>query len=186
MLYYTNDKISVFAHTRCAGTNMRHYFNVGLNELRQFPTQFSNDLIIVLRNPLDRVVSAVKGMPEVMHLIAPYEKINLEKVLGREVSMEDAEEIIVFGLHCRPYIKLIKDQPFKIIDFYHIHDYIPRRTDVVQSPNTYSNGHTDPKSVYVENSCFTLSDLEEEYSIYKSLLAEREQISIAEWKEKTS
>jgi hypothetical protein len=204
VFYHYNEKLQIFANTRCGNTNMHHYFDVDveaatrtslehihfflnsdINNNSLFPTIFSNELIVVLRNPLDRVISAINGVPKMTTLILPY-RHNFEKELGREVSDKFLEDYAIFKLHCAPYLYLLKDKEFRIIDFTKLDEYIPRNTARQQSPVTNSSGYTDPKLVYVENPYFTLQDLETEYETYLALLTDREQISVAEWKEKTT
>ena len=204
MFHHDNGKLKVFANTRCGNTNMHHYFDIDveaatrtslehvhyflnsdINNNTLFPTIFSSDLVVVLRNPLDRVMSAISSVPKMTHLILPY-KHNFEKELNSEVSDEFLEDYAIFKLHCAPYLYLLKDKAFRIIDFNKLDEYIPRNTARQQSPVTNSSGYTDPKSVYVENRYFTLSDLEIEYETYLALITSREQISVSEWKEKTT
>ena len=184
MFYHDNGKIQVFAHTRCGNTNMHHYFNIKFGTAHGFPLSFNDDLIIVLRNPLDRVVSAIKSVPQLSLEALP--KYALKKVLANEITMEFLRKHVTFGVHCKPYLYEIEPKSFRIIDFYRLSEYLPRRTDLLQSPVTNSNGYTDPKSVYVENDNFSLADLEKEYDTYLSFLKDKEQISITEWKEKTT
>jgi len=184
MFYHDNEKLKVFANTRCGNTNMYHYFNIDVNKQKHFPSVYSNDLVIVLRNPLDRVVSATKGIaPEVVGM---FPVSVLKKFLSTGHTAEFLTEWGVFYLHCKPYLSNIKDKPFRIIDFTQLSEYIPKQLDRQQSPVTNSRGYTDPKTVYVENKYFTLNDLETEYETYLELLKDREQISVAEWKEKTT
>lgn len=182
MFYYDNGKLQVFANTRCGSTNMHHYFNIDVNKQKRFPSAYSEDLTIVIRNPLDRLVSATRGIPMV-----PMIPISvLRNLLNTGHTSESMTEWGIFYVHCKPYFAVIKDKPFKIIDFNRLNEYIPRNTARQQSPTTNSSGYTDPKTVYVENQYFTLTDLEIEYETYLELLKDREQISVAEWKEKTT
>ncbi len=187
MLYHNNGKLQVFANTRCASTNMHHYFGISVVKQRDFPAEFSNNLVIVLRNPLDRLVSASTGIPSISNMFSSFKK-DLSDTNGKEASDAVVEEYAVFLLHCFPYLRMIKDKQFRIIDFDRVEEYIPRRSEIgfFQSPTTYSSGYTDPKTVYVENKYFTLTDLEIEYETYLELLKDREQISVDEWKEKTT
>lgn len=185
MIYYDNGKLQIFANTRCGNTNMHHYFNLDVSSYQTFPTAFSNELIIVLRNPLDRMVSAVNGLTLARGTILFPISI-LKKVLSKEYTWEFLIELGIFDIHCKPYLSLIENNSFRIIDFNKLSEYIPRRSGFSQSPVTNSKGHTDPGSVYVENRYFSLSDLEKEYDVYCNLLRNREQISVAEWKEKTT
>ena len=182
MIYYNNGKLQIFANTRCGNTNMHHHFNLDTNSYKTFPTAFSDDLIIVLRNPLDRVVSSVKGIPPMLWTMPALGSL-LKSIYGKEFNFE---EYVVFKMHCAPFLHRVKDRNFRIIDFDKLAEYVPRKENAFQSPVTNSSGHTEPKSVYVENKYFTLNDLEIEYETYLELLKNREQISVTEWKEKTT
>lgn len=177
--------VDVEAATRTSLEHVHYFLNSDINNNTLFPTIFSSDLVVVLRNPLDRVISAISSVPKMTHLILPY-KHNFEKELNSEVSDEFLEDYATFKLHCSPYLYLLKDKAFRIIDFNKLAEYIPRQENAHQSPVTNSSGYTDPKLVYVENPYFTLQDLETEYETYLELLKDREQISVTEWKEKTT
>ena len=182
-MFHDNGKLQIFANTRCSNTNMYHYFNLEIYSEHTFPTVFNDNLIIVLRNPLDRVASAIKSAQQ------KPPNLNTEvlnKLLIKEITMESLLEFLTFGVHCNPFLYKIVDKPFRIIDFNKLSEYIPRKENAFQSPVTNSIGYTDPKSVYVENKYFTLTDLEIEYETYLALITSREQISVSEWKEKTS
>jgi hypothetical protein len=184
MFYHDNEKLKVFANTRCGSTNMRYYFKIDRGEQLDFPKEFSENLVIVLRNPIDRMISAVKGAPEMS--LAALPKHALKKVLAKEITMEYLLDISVFKVHCYPYLHEISTEPFRIIDFNRLIEYIPRKSELLQSPTTNTNNYTDAREAYIENIHFSLSDLQKEYDAYLSLLKEREQISVAEWKEKTT
>ena len=184
MFYHDNEKLKVFANTRCGSTNMHHYFNINIDKQKHFPKSFSNDLIIVLRNPLDRMESAVKGISQLERILLDITK-TANAVTGKELTKEFIKEWMVFYIHCKPYFHRVSDKPFRIVNFNKLSEYIPRNTSLHQSPTTHTGGHAIPKSVYVENRYFTLDDLEKEYDAYLSLLKEREHISVTEWKEKT-
>jgi hypothetical protein len=194
MLYHDNGKLQIFANTRCGNISMHHYFNICINKQKNFPKSFSQDLVIVLRNPLDRMESAVKGISTLENRILDIAKFDHLKWPGifpsvnlteKELTKEVTKEWLIFHIHCTPYLHRVFEKPFRIIDFNQLSDYIPKDTKLYESPTTYSSGNTDPKSVYVENQYFTLEDLEREYELYLELLLAREQISVAEWKEKT-
>ena len=189
MLYHDTGKLQIFANDRCANTNMYYYFNPNIINNDTLPGKviilsqiFSDDLVIVLRNPLDRVVSSIKGVPKILSLMDTLGTF-LTSIYGKDFNFE---EYATFKMHCSPYLYRVKDRPFRIIDFNKLDGYIPRKENAFQSPVTNSSGYTDPKSVYVENKYFTLNDLEIEYETYLELLKDREQISVTEWKEKTT
>lgn len=173
MFIHCTDTFAIMAATRCGHTNMYHYF--GIEEYSRdwsvevLPWKNHHNSIVVLRNPLDRVVSAM------LH----YASLRVDNETDREHS---------FVYHSSPYMRrMLTGCNFRIIDFYDLDQYIPRRTDVFQSPVTYSrvDETTTVEDVYVQNSHYTLEELQQEFDTYKYLMANKERISIVEWKELT-
>jgi hypothetical protein len=114
--------------------------------------------IVVLRNPLDRVVSAVSWVKHT----------------------QDTDALFVH--HSLPYMNnMLVGCNFRIIDFYDLEQYIPRQG--VQSYRTDSLAeHAD---VYVENPEYTRRELEREVELYHDFMANKERLSIVEWRELT-
>lgn len=87
--------------------------------------------------------------------------------------------------HSAPYMNsILTGVNFRIIDFYDLEQYIPRRSDRFQSPRTDSriDDTTKAEDVYVENEFYTLQQLQQELEIYKELMVTRERVSVEEWK----
>jgi hypothetical protein len=114
--------------------------------------------IVVLRNPLDRVVSAVSWV--------------------KHTQDTDA----LFVSHSLPYMNnILVGCNFRIIDFYDLEQYIPRQG--LQSFRTDSLAeHAD---VYLENSIYTRRELEREVELYHDFMANKERLSTIEWRELT-
>jgi hypothetical protein len=128
--------------------------------------------IVVLRNPLDRVVSALKNTEF-------YEK---------NKSGGEWDVATFFYYHSYPYITgMLVGRNFRIIDFYDLEKYIPRRSDKYQSLRTYSHvdNMTKVEDVYVENEFYTLHALQREVDAYNKLMANTERVTVEEWKELT-
>jgi hypothetical protein len=124
--------------------------------------------ILVLRNPLDRVVSSMPflwndgGAPEF--------------------------RLSEFVRHSAPYLHIMPPINFRIIDFYNLQQYIPRVDNVrVQSVRTDSRFHLSivAEDVYVENSEYTLQDLKDCAERYTYFMANRERVTVEEWKNLT-
>lgn len=187
MFYHNNGKLAVCAQTRCGSTSMENYFGFKYGGARVMkPELFDNNLILVLRNPLDRMASAVKGLTPafVQNMFKQSPRGEVTKRL-RELSSDEAYKFVVFRTHAMPYLSNIIHNDFRIIDFYKLGDYIPMHENISVSPITNSSGYTNPKEVYVENNYFKIDALESEYETYKQLLSTREQISVEEWQQKT-
>lgn len=173
MFIHCTDTCAIMAATRCGHTNMYHYFGI-----EEYSRDWSREMlswknhhnsIVVLRNPLDRVVSAM-----------------LHYSLWRPNNEGEREYFFVY--HSSPYMsRMLAGCNFRIIDFYDLDQYIPRRTDVFQSPVTYSRVDETAKveDVYVQNSDYTLEELQQEVDIYKKLMVSCERVSVEEWKELT-
>jgi hypothetical protein len=148
---------------------MYNYFgenNIYLSGMPLFSSH--HNPIVVLRNPLDRVVSSMFFIEKT----GVYWKRRLEE----------------FVRHSKPYMHEIISIDFRIINFYNLEEYIPRSGSVrVQSERT--NSQCDPsvtaEDVYVENSVYTLEELEREVEIYNNFMANKERVTVDEWKELT-
>jgi hypothetical protein len=156
------------AVTRCGHTNMYHYFDLppyvetgfSARDWKQHPNP-----IIVLRNPLDRVLSALKFI--------------------HSSYIDNSNRDSVFANHSAPYMNAtFMGVNFRIIDFYDLEEYIPRRKERTQSLRTDSRIDDTMKAedVYVENEFYTLQQLQQELEIYKELMMTREKVSVEEWK----
>lgn len=142
----------------------------------------TNNTVIVIRNPIDRMISAVKGLTPILHVFRAHKEWHNT---DSSTTQEQIREIAIFKTHCKPYLSTVINDEFRIIDFYKIGNYITRPIDRKQSPVTNTSGLTNPKEHYVENSVFSLADLEEEYDLYLQIMNTREQISVEEWKSLT-
>jgi hypothetical protein len=172
MFIHCTDKFAILAATRCGHTNMYHYF--AIEHYSHDPTnevltwREHQNSIVVLRNPLDRVVSAMK---------------HTELIDDKEKHRQ-----IFFHNHSSPYMNdLLTGCNFRIIDFYDLEQYIPRRSDKYQSLRTDSHvdDTTKVEDVYVENEFYTLQTLQHEMKIYKELMASCERVPVEEWKSLT-
>jgi hypothetical protein len=92
-----------------------------------------------------------------------------------------------FVEHSYLYLEELTGVNFRIIDFYDLEQYIPRRTDVVQSYTTFTrvDANTKPEDVYLENSVYTLRQFHQEVKLYKEVMNTHERVSVEEWKELT-
>jgi hypothetical protein len=125
--------------------------------------------IAVLRNPLDRVMSALN-------------------FINSSYINDSKNRDLFFANHSAPYMSnTLMGFNFRIIDFYDLEEYIPRRSDRFQSPRTDSriDNTTKAEDVYVENEFYSLQMLHTELEIYKELMSSYERVSVEEWKELT-
>lgn len=147
----------------------------------------ADNLIVVIRNPIDRMISAIDGLSPWLYMFTPDPVwFKLDPVPSRN----DIREHVLFEAHSKPYLSGLMEYDFRIIDFYKLESYINRFTsdkmiEVFQSPTTSTKGLTDPKEHYVENSVFSLEELEKEYALYLTIMQTKEQISVEEWKNLT-
>ena len=174
MFIRCNSEYAIMAASRCGHTNMYHYHGlevystVGTNTMQEWKEH--HNPIVVLRNPLDRVMSAM------LHTVANHE--------GKQFNSVDHQEF--FYQHCYPYLHELVGINFRIIDFYDLDKYIPRSDDLEQSYRTDSHvGDATVEDVHVMNEFYTLQDLEREIEIYQDYMVTKERVSVEEWKELT-
>jgi hypothetical protein len=161
MFIHCTDAFAIMTATRCGHTNMYNYFRIKPHSGTEYTVRDwreHHNPIVVLRNPLDRVVSAVSWVKHT----------------------QDTDALFVH--HSLPYMNnMLVGCNFRIIDFYDLEEYIPRQG--VQSYRTDSRAeHAD---VYVENPEYTRRELEREVELYHDFMANRERLSIVEWRELT-
>ena len=164
MFIHCTDKVAIMAATRCGHTNMYNYFGVRAYSGTGFTWKNwkeHHNSIVVLRNPLDRVVSALPWL-------------NLP-----------AADTNFFVTHSAPYMNnMLIGCNFRIIDFYDLEQYIPRTG--LQSYRTNSNvGECTAEEVHVENTGYTLVELQREVEIYREFMTTKERVTPEEWKEMT-
>lgn len=170
MFIYCTPNLSVMTNLRCGHTNMYHYFDLIPYSSTGYTIQDwgeHHNPIAILRNPLDRVVSA--------------EKMTVNRYIN------NSRREMFFIEHSRPYMHAILAYDFRIIDFYDFAQYIPRRSELIQSYRTDSRvgDNITPQDIHVENSEYTLQELQQEFDTYKELMMTQEKITVAEWKELT-
>lgn len=170
MFIYSDSRHAVITNLRCGHTNMYHYFGLVPYSVTGFTMkdwEEHHNSIAVLRNPLERVVSAAK--------------VSVDRYI------DNSRRDMFFIEHSRPYMNMLLSCDFRIIDFYNLEEYIPRRSDVAQSFRTDSriDDSITPQDVYVDNLGYTLQELQQEFVIYKELIATQEIVSVEEWKEMT-
>lgn len=170
---------------------MYNYFGIRLYTLYYTKIQSSDpNLVVVIRNPIDRMVSAVEGLTPWAHTFTPDPIwFKLDPYPDKKTIYENG----IFRIHCKPYMSELMGYNFRIIDFYQLENYISRpkpdnlfNRQFLQSPTTFTKGLTNPKEHYIENSVFSLEDLESEYELYLQIMQTKEQISVEEWKNLTS
>ena len=159
---------AVMANLRCGSTNMFNYFGI---ETVVFGVPFweeHHNPILVLRNPLDRVVSSMPFL--------------------RDNDGTPEFRLSEFVRHSAPYLHVMPLINFRIIDFYNLEQYIPRmdtmfiqsvRTDARLSPSVAV------EDVYVKNPGYTLQELKDCAEGYTYFMATRERVSVEEWRNLT-
>ena len=180
MFIHCSRKCAIMAETRCGHTNMYHYFSIE----QYSETGFTHDNwkehhnpIVVLRNPLDRVVSS---LPEGLLKAMPFTWQWSSDLIH---ELNDA-----FVSHTTPYMRnTLLGYNFRIIDFYDLEQYIPRMWEKHQSIRTDSRveDHTVAEDVFIKNDTYTLRDLQEEVEIYNEIMTTYERVSVEEWKNLT-
>lgn len=163
MFIHCTNAFAIMAATRCGHTNMYNYFRIKPHVGTEYTVRDwreHHNPIVVLRNPLDRVVSATAFCDYVQ-------------------EMEQRKMLV--GTHSLPYMNKLVGCSFRIIDFYDLEQYIPRQG--LQSFRTDS--HAEHADLYVENSIYTPRELEREVELYHDFMANKERLSTIEWRELT-
>lgn len=199
---HCNRRYAIMAVTRCGHTNMYYfhgmepYVNTGKFGIQDWRNH--HNPVVVLRNPLDRVKSATylavgkfTTFSELRHQIANI--LNDGKSTTFENILEAHQQYLKFATstlcdHSQPYMtNVLVGVNFRIIDFYDLDQYVPRRQDVFQSLRTDSRVEdcVTAKDVYVENVGYSLEELQHEVKLYNKFMATQERVSVEEWKEMT-
>lgn len=135
MFILCSHNFAVMCALRCGNTNMYHYFGIeqhsGAGFKKEDWKQHHNP-IVVLRNPLDRVVSS----------------LTLHRFHTPTIVYE----------HSSPYMHDLLSYNFRVIDFYQLEQYIPRREDLIQSwrSEIRLKKSSTAEDVYVPNSVYSL------------------------------
>ena len=205
MFIRCNSKYAILAATRCGHTNMYYYHGLeAYSEMHTHSVQEwrnHHNPIVVLRHPLDRVRSATSyAMQDLilltsdMHrkLVALSEdewseaKSFMEMIeLGKENYRQSMHALYS---HCSPYMNnVLVGVNFRIIDFYELNKYVPRRDELFQSRRTdsYVGDSFKAEDLYVENVGYSVEELQKEIDLYKDFMANKERVSPDEWKELT-
>ena len=163
MFIYDNGKVCILSVPRCGHTSMAHHFNQTphiVNGGMSDWVKSSSRRILVLRNPYDRLQSALRNAEGF-----PYSP--------SDTSYTKEEWIRV---HSYPYlIHIPATTDFEIIDFYKLSEYISLSTDTHQT-NSSSVHHTK-----LEIS----PEMRKEYALYRYYMEYCNQITPEEWKELT-
>jgi hypothetical protein len=165
MFIHDNGNCAVLANLRCGSTNMFNYFNLEANNFGLQGWLDHRNPIVVLRNPIDRVVSSMAffwpnlGFPDF--------------------------RLAEFARHSAPYLHNLTISNFRIIDFNILEQYIPRKDTVQQQSvrtDTRCHPFTAAEDVYVPNPLYTLEDLQKCVETYKDFIANKERVTVDEWK----
>lgn len=192
------------AVTRCGHTNMYYYHGMEAYTGTGFTSlewKKHHNPIVVLRNPLDRVRSATSYASQDMVLLTTvlYEDVIVHlrqdewKNSKIFMSMIDQgqenckQSMQALYNHSYPYMKsILVDVNFRVIDFYDLDKYVPRRDDLFQSRRTDSYvGESTVEHIYVKDVGYSIEELQEEFDLYNKFMVTRERVSPEEWKELT-
>jgi hypothetical protein len=155
------------ANLRCGSTNMYNYFETEMTNFGLKGWLEHHNPIVVLRNPIDRVVSSF--------------------TFFRDFGVREFR-IAEFARHSTPYLHTLTISNFRIIDFNILEQYIPRKDTVQQQSvrtDTRCHPFTAAEDVYVPNPLYTLEDLERCVEAYKDFIANKERVTVDEWKNLT-
>ena len=199
MFVHDNGKIAVLANSRCGHQSMYEYFGIPVeaeikNKVDQWISSNSRK-VLVLRNPIERMWSGIGlyemyAKPVVMMYDAAKQR-NIDKsaymqnfkfasLFLDEETRNEAIQQIIFKDHCAPYLHMLPDIDYEIIDFSRLGEYIPiaTRTNITNCSTALLDG-------FIENEIFTKEDMMNEYQLYNDLLSNKKQLSPVDWKSLT-
>ena len=163
MLVYDTGNVCVATATRCGHTSMYDHFKLprySINNGLDVWITSTSRRVLVLRNPYDRIQSALKNMSVV------YDRIKTPNFISESW----------LKTHSEPYlISIPKDLDFEIIDFYNLSMYIK-----LSASTLVTNSNNVDISLYRD-----YPFIDEEYSRYQYFINNRKHISPNEWKELT-
>mgnify|MGYP001333346268 CR=1 FL=1 len=192
MIYTTNDTC-IMSATRCGHTSMMEWFDIdkeyiGLEEkqdLYWFTDSPAKQLVVVLRNPYDRLLSAIKNTKllrdEQLAITPESEKYKFRFTLPRYshdhiVLHSNLYLDILASLASRRYLRSFPSK-FKHIDFYRLNEYIPVSKNLrTVTTNSKSDGWD-----YRMSEFYSKEDMQKEYNAYINLLDNTEELSVADW-----
>ena len=158
-------------YPRCGHTSMYEYFGLEPYSLayrhhNDFKNSTADVKIVVIRNPYDRLVSAVRVTDTVQRS---------EAARGRKNF--DRKDWI--SKHSRPELSdLIKVQGvnYKIIDFYRLNEYIPVGPTTIPTFAIQPQGWEDWMAEY-----YTKQQMKAEFAAYEKIMQSRPQMNVREW-----
>ena len=200
MFIRRNDKYAIMAVTRCGHTNMYYYHGlspyvndetVGLPDWREH-----HNPIVVLRNPLDRVKSATflaigKFIQDTSQYLYETENDGEPRTFFHVQNLQRHylnDALRSLCEHSLPYMNNdLVGVNFRVIDFYDLDQYIPRRNDKLQSyrVNAKVEEKVTAEDVYVKNDEYSLKELQHEVKLYEKYMISQERVTPEEWKEMT-
>jgi hypothetical protein len=184
---HDNGNLNVLSMPKCGHTAMSYYFGIQLPMQKTFVhwLEYESPKVVVLRHPAERMHSAITFYDKQFNeQIVEYQKTRKTDNLDFFKSfIEDSLNIesYIFDLHCRPYMSILKNRDFRIIKFEDLSQYIPKVAPGGIETNT-TNRNIDP---FPKNRYFKREDMLREIEVYESLFANREVITVEEWKELT-
>lgn len=186
MKYRFNDDFFIYANTRCGSTSMYDYFNIRAYSLDNFENKHSIPFpepavkynILILRNPYDRIRSALNATKYLHKLFGADQNPN-----GNFYRSVGFHTWVIN--HSQPFLYYFGSRPQKdlyIIDFYELDKYVgkPSIGTLVSKAKRQRGWHKDFIPYY------TRHELSIEYQTYKYLLSTYPKLSVDKWKQLTN
>ena len=185
MIYNINNN-SIMSQTRCGHTSMREWFGLEPNDRAIRSGQQTHlwfmrspqytQLIIVLRNPYDRLISAIKNSK--IHEDNPREH-GLVYLDGKGTDVGSAYEYTMG--HSTPYLANMLStsampRNLKHIDFYRLNEYIPVGGGTIITNTSGLTEYTDVMSNYYSNEV-----MHTEYTAYTTIKQNSTELTPAGW-----
>jgi hypothetical protein len=126
--------------------------------VRDFKLTKTKEKIVVVRNPYDRLLSAIKSSKYISHL-SPWRKTDWIRS------------------HSVHYLFRLTDTKFNIIDFNKLKNYIGQPHQALKT-NSVAFGHKE-----IFNEFWSEEEMEREFVAYNKIMEERTPITVTHWKD---
>jgi len=190
-MIYTTNNTCIMSATRCGHTSMIEWLDIDSEDIKEeqdlhsFTSSQADQLVVVLRNPYDRLLSAIKNTKQLRDEQLEFNP-DSEKYKFRFTLPSYSHNYTL--LHSTPYLDMLSKMgsrrylesfPSKLkhIDFYRLNEYIPVSKDLrTVTTNSKSNGWN-----YRMSEFYSKKDMQNEYVAYKNLLNNTQELSVADW-----
>lgn len=203
-IVYDTGKMAIMSQPRCGHTVLSQFLNATPEQTFYDINKWadSNNRIIILRHPIQRLNSAIKTYDVSLgQTLKSYDQ-SLDKdafiqelfpnqewiaYIKRMIALprREAWEFNVFKMHSMPYMHFIKDCDFRYIDFDKLESYFPKHGEhyLRRKISPMVNERSKTYEAFPENQYFTETEFNKEIALYYQFLDNKTELSVEEWNE---